>query len=234
MTIKTDNIQVGLDLVANNNFTLSVSSGSMLISAGTPDNPNTAQFKVSNTAVQIGILQSTSNVITLSTGHKLVGTDHASIYSPGTVVQIRTANSGPTKQTISSSSPVAIDGLSINFTPKLPNSVLVFDAMISTNAPHVTSFGFYRDNAPTVSTSSNNNENNMQSTLYQSITETTDAMYAWPLKYYESVAGNLSARTYTVVGTASWGGTNRSLQINNRNSNDMAAFSYFTIMEIAQ
>ena len=152
----------------------------------------------------------------------------------GTVVQVQTATSGPARQIISSTSPVAVTGLSISFTPKYSNSKIVIMGQISTNACHVASFGIFKDGAATVSTSgqTNNNEPNMQITSYIG-TSTTDYILSLPIMHSET-SGSTTARTYAIYGTSGWSGSTYSLQINNRNSNDMASFSYMTIMEVAQ
>ena len=105
---------------------------------------------------------------------------------------------------------------------------------ISTNACHVASFGVFKNGAATVSTSgqTNNNEPNMQITSYIG-TSTTDYILSLPIMHSET-SGSTTARTYAIYGTSGWSGSTYSLQINNRNSNDMASFSYMTIMEVAQ
>ena len=157
---------------------------------------------------------------------------------PGAVLQMQAARSGPAGQTISSTSPTLITGLSISFTPKKVGSLLVFNALISSSHTHVTSFGIFKDGASTVSTSgyTNDNEANMQATSYfppLSSDTRTDVIRQTSLMHYETV-DSLTARTYGVYATAGWAGTTYSLYINNRSNGDMANFSYLTIMEIAQ
>lgn len=156
------------------------------------------------------------------------------IDAPGTVVQVKTAMSGPIRQTITSTSPVAITGLSINFTPKYADSLILIDAQISTSATHVASFGIFKDGSATVSTSgeTNTNEPNMQTTWYIG-TSSPDYMQTIPVKHFE-ISSNTTARTYAVYATSGWAGVAYSLYINNRQNNDMAAFSVMTVTEIAQ
>ena len=157
---------------------------------------------------------------------------------PGAVLQVQAARSGPASQTISSTSPTLITGLSISFTPKKIGSILIFNAQVSSSFTHVTSFGIFKDGVSTVSTSgyTNTNEANMQVTSYYEKPNNdarTDFINQTAFMHYETV-DSLTTRTYGVYATAGWAGTTYNLYINNRSGGDMASFSYLTIMEIAQ
>lgn len=158
----------------------------------------------------------------------------ASMYAPGSIVQMQFARSGPTKQTISSATPTAVTGLSVSITPKSASSIIFIQCNISTNAPYVSSFGVFKDGAKTVSTTgfTNNNEDGMQFTLYSGQT-TVNHLYYLPLMHYET-AGSTTARTYQVYATSAWTGGVYNLTINDRADTDMASFSYMTVMEVAQ
>lgn len=176
----------------------------------------------------------TGNVV-VPTGNKIVGTDVGSVYAPGSVIQVAYASSGPARQTISSGTPVAITGLSVEFTPKFANSLIVINAQISSNLVHVSSFGVFQDGVSVVSTSgqSNSNEPNMNVTTYIG-SSSAGEMWCIPIIWGGS-AGSTTPRTYDIRGTARWAdGTIYALQINNRDSNDMASFSAMTVTEIAQ
>ena len=165
-------------------------------------------------------------------------TGNSLVSYPGAVLQVQAARSGPARQDIASTSPTLITGLSISFTPKKVGSLLIFNAQISSSNTHVCSFGIFKDGVGTVSTSgqTNDNEANMQVTSYYAKSSNdarTDVIHQTSLMHYETV-DSLATRTYGVYGTAGWGGTTYTLCINNRSNNDMASFSYFTIMEIAQ
>lgn len=176
--------------------------------------------------------------LTISGSGSLTTSGSSLVSYPGAVLQVQAARSGPARQTINSTSPTLITGLSIAFTPKKVGSLLIFNCQISSSLTHVTSFAIFKDGAATVSTSgqTNTNEANMQVTSYHAVYPTdtnNDVIWQTAMMHYETV-DNLTTRTYGVYGTAAWGGTTYNLHINNRNSNDMASFSYFTIMEIAQ
>jgi hypothetical protein len=156
------------------------------------------------------------------------------LYAKGHAVQTKTATSGPARQSITSLTPVAVDGLTISFTPLNANSRIVVKAQISTSATSVSAFAVYKNGVATVSTAgvTNSTAINMQFTSYIGA-DSNDYMLSYPLIWSE-VAGSTVARTYQIYAMSAFGGGVRTLHINNRNSNDMAAFSHMTVMEIAQ
>lgn len=151
----------------------------------------------------------------------------------GTIIQVQTAESGPAKQTISSLTPVAITGLSINFTPRNSTSKIMIQVYLNANHVHVASYGIFEDGSPTYSTSgqTNTNEANMDFTHYSGSTS-NDYMFGTTFHTVLD-ASSTTTRTYQVYGTSGWGGTLYSLQINNRASNNMASVSRMIIYEIA-
>lgn len=71
-----------------------------------------------------------SNLITIPTGHAIAGTDDASIYSPGTVIQtVQTVKTDTFTST--SSTPVDVTGLAVNIIPKFSNSQILINYHIS-------------------------------------------------------------------------------------------------------
>jgi hypothetical protein len=164
----------------------------------------------------------------------MVGTEMGSVYAPGQVIQVQNSISGPVRYTFSSLTPQVIPGLSIAFTPKLATSTILIMVSVSGTQTHVNGYGIYKDGVATVSTAgqTNNNEPNFQATQYLG-TNTTDWIYQVPLMHYET-SGSTTPRTYAVYVTSGWAGTTYTTYVNNRASNDMASFSYITIMEIAQ
>jgi hypothetical protein len=177
---------------------------------------------------QLKGLLANNNVITVPSGHQ--------IYAPGSVVQVQVVRSGPTSQTISSQTPVAINGLSISFTPKFATSRILIQAQISTSATYVSSFGVFKDGLATVSTTgvNNSNEPNMQITTYfVGASSTPDALYSIPVVHFET-ALSTTARTYDVRATSGFSGVTYDLRINNRGDGIMSSFSHMVVTEIAQ
>jgi len=159
--------------------------------------------------------------------------NHARMPS-GTVLQVQTVRTGPSMQTISSLTPVALTGMSISFTPRFATSKIVIQAQISTSATYVASFAIYKGSSKTVSTSgaTNRNEPDTNVTTYFGGSSGPDFMYSIPIIHLED-AVDTSARTYSIRATSGWSGVLYDLRINNRGGNDMASFSVMTIMEIA-
>jgi hypothetical protein len=172
--------------------------------------------------------------ISVPTGNVLRGTDLGSVYAPGSVIQAFNSVSGPVRYTFASLTPQVIPGLSITFTPLFANSIILVQASVSGSQTHVNSYGVFRNGATTVSTAgqTNLNEPDMQVTQYLG-TATTENIYQVPVMHFETAANTVS-RTYAIYVTSGWSGTTYSTFVNNRNSNDMASFSYMTVMEIAQ
>lgn len=173
----------------------------------------------------------TLNNLTAAAGTGVI-TSTNNIIAPGRVIQQQAVTAGPARQTITSNTPVAITGLSIDFTPLSATSQILIMANISGNMPWVTSLGIYKNGSPTVDTTgyTNSYQTNMQVTNYSYWTTSTDYMWQIPVYHFET-AGSTTMRTYAVYGRAS---TSYALYINNRASNDMASFSFMTIMEIGQ
>jgi hypothetical protein len=147
------------------------------------------------------------------------------------VVNFATAISGPASQTISSTTPVTITGLSVNYTPAGANTTIFIFANISHTLSNVVSFGIFKDGVATVSTAgaSNLNEPNMQATYY--LGNNAGLIVNSHLMHYET-AGSTVPRTYDIRATAAYNGTITALYINNRSTPDMACFSHMVIMEI--
>lgn len=173
--------------------------------------------------------------ITTPTGSGLITVPSDNLlYAPGTVLQVASTSSGPTRQTISSTVAVAIDGLSILFTPRFDTSRIVVQAQISTTATYVASFAVFRNGVNTTSTAgfTNSEEANMNFTTYTG-PNSADVLYCFPMLWSE-LAVTTAARTYQIYGSSAWAGTATTMYINNRASNDMASFSHMIVTEIAQ
>lgn len=151
------------------------------------------------------------------------------------IVQSEIVSAGPLRQTISSASPIIVTGLSINFTPISSTSKIIVKAILNTTNTYVCNWSIYKNGLPTVSTSGYTNNSSATSdanctTYHGTGTTITDRMWAIPLLWSET-SGSTSARTYDIRAQSRWQGTVYTLYINNRGSNDMAAFSYLKVME---
>lgn len=152
--------------------------------------------------------------------------------SHSNIVQMQFARCGPARQTISGTVPQTITGLSIDFTPRFADSLILLEAIYTNTFTYVNTHGFYQNGSPIASTSgfSNNSSPNQQQTIYFNSTR-TDRIY--PVHIIDSTsAGSTTQRTYDVRCLSRWSGTSYTSYVNNRNSNDMASFGHFTVTEI--
>lgn len=150
----------------------------------------------------------------------------------GQLIQTAFARTGPTRQTINSLVPVAITGLSISFTPLNPTSTIFITAFVTHTDTYVNSLAIYKNANPTVSTAgfTNTSAPDSQLTQYQSNETTGIYLVTTRVSAYD-VAGTTTARTYATYAVSEWAGVAYPLYINDRNTSDLASFSYMTIFE---
>ena len=159
-------------------------------------------------------------------------TPNGSPLGVGQLIQTAFARTGPTRQTINSLVPVAVTDLSIVFTPLSPSSTIFITGYICHSDTYVHSFSIYKDGNPTVSTTgfTNNSAPNSQATQNVILDTVPQYMITTRVTAYD-VAGTTAPRTYAVYGVSEWSGVAYTLYINDRNSSDMASFSYMQIFE---
>ena len=150
----------------------------------------------------------------------------------GEVVQAKFASTPPDRYLIRNNNLVQIPNLEVSIAPTHTNSKIVLMAMITGNARHVTSFGFFRD-GNLITSGLNGNSNVSSGSVATTYTgdDTSDHMYSWPVHYHDT-PGTTNAVTYTVGASASWGGSIRDLYINDRSSNDMRSVSTLLALEV--
>ena len=150
----------------------------------------------------------------------------------GEVVQAKFASTPPNRYLIRDNNLTQIPDLEVSIAPTHTNSKIVLMAMITGNARHVTSFGFFRD-GNLITSGLNGNTNVSSGSVATTYTgdDTDDHMYSWPVNYHDT-PGTTNAVTYTVGASASWGGSIRDLYINDRGSNDMRSVSTLLAIEV--
>mgnify|MGYP003322696882 FL=1 len=152
----------------------------------------------------------------------------------GEVVQAKFSSTPPNRYLIQSNELAQIPNLEVSIAPTHTNSKIVLIAMITSNARHVTSFGFFRDgNLLTSGLHSGNNDNVSSGSVVTSYHGDDDGgrMKSTPVHYHDT-PGTTNAVTYTVGASASWGGSTRDLYINDRDSNDMRSVSTLLALEV--
>lgn len=181
-------------------------------------------------SVSVSTLKGDSNgTIAIHTGHKL--------YAPGSVVQVVTATSGFVNQTISSTSPVALSGLSVAITPKFSNSKILIEGVVTASWTYVASLHIYKNGSDMIGNHGGNNQSGGATALWTRWNSAQDlsSNQVWPLPviYWDS-PGTTSPITYDFRANSGWSGGSNSFYLNNRDNLDMLGSSYIKLTEVAQ
>ena len=150
----------------------------------------------------------------------------------GQIMQMRYSHTPPTRYLINSSNLSPIPNLEVTIQPSHTDSKILLMAMINSDARHVSSFGFLRNNSVLTSNLSGNTNvgSGSVSTTYHG-TDDNDDMKNVFIQYMD-MPNTTNPLTYSVGASASWSGGNRNLYINDRDSNDMRSISSLTAYEI--
>lgn len=153
-------------------------------------------------------------------------------FGTGQLIQSAFARVGPTRQTINSLVPLAITGLSISFTPLSPTSTILIAGYVCHSDTYVNNFTVYKGSASMVSTTGFNNLGAPDSLITQIRTADTVGAYLMTTRVTAyDIAGTTAARTYAIYANSEWNGTAYPLYVNDRNTSNMASFSYMHIFE---
>ena len=150
----------------------------------------------------------------------------------GQIMQMRYSQTPPTRYLINSSNLSPIPNLEVTIQPSHTDSKILLCAMINSDARHVSSFGFLRNNSVLTSNLSGNTNvgSGSVSTTYHG-TDDNDDMKNVFIQYMD-MPNTTNPLTYSVGASASWSGGNRNLYINDRGSNDMRSICSLTAYEI--
>ena len=150
----------------------------------------------------------------------------------GQIMQMRYAQTPPDRYLINSSNLSPIPNLEVTIQPSHTDSKILLCAMINSDARHVSSFGFLRNNGVLTSNLSGNTNvsSGSVSTTYHG-TDDNDDMKNVFIQYMD-MPNTTNPLIYSVGASASWSGGNRNLYINDRGSNDMRSICSLTAYEI--
>lgn len=159
-------------------------------------------------------------------------------YQPGSVVQVITATSGFTNQSFTSSTPVALTGLSATITPKFSNSKILIEGVVTASWTYVASIHVYKNGSDMIAAHGGNSQSSGTTALWTKYWPwTTDTapgqVTPLPVLYWDS-PGTTSSITYDFRANAGWAGGSNVFYLNNRDSQDMLGSSYIKITEVAQ
>lgn len=150
----------------------------------------------------------------------------------GQIMQMRYAQTPASRYLIQSQDLSPIPNLEVTIQPSHTNSKVLLVAMINSNARHVTSFGFLRNNG--ILTSGLSGNTNVGSGSVATTYHDRDAggdMFNCVIQMMD-MPNTTNPCTYSVGVSASWGGSVRDLYINDRDSNDMRSISSLAAYEI--
>ena len=153
-------------------------------------------------------------------------------------IQTLYATSGATNQSIASSTPVQLTGMSVTITPKFSNSLIVIQGMVTASWTYVASLTIYRNGAPLIANHGGNSQTGTGPyalfTFYdQGISSGSSSITPLPVLYVDT-PGTTGAVTYSFYANAGWSGGTNTFYFNNRDSNDMLSTSWMTVSEIKQ
>ncbi len=212
----------------------------MVIGNGTISGANTFSGNVSfgnnlNVAGALGVTGAITGASTLTSANK--GITNNSLPA-GTILQMKSVNSGFVNQTINSTTPVALTNMSVSITPFFTNSKIVIQASISASWTYVCSVHIYRNGSDIVAPHGGNNQTGGGTAVWTKYfpytTDTsTDTVFTSPV-LYEDTPGVSSALTYAIYANSGWNGGSNAFYFNNRAALDMLGCSHMTVWEIAQ
>ena len=150
----------------------------------------------------------------------------------GQVMQVRYSQTPANRYLLRSQNLTPIPDLEVTIQPSHTNSKILLMAMINSNARHVTSFGFLRNNGIITNGLSGNTNvgSGSVATTYHN-RDTGGDMFNCFIQYMD-MPNTQNPTTYSVGASASWSGGTRDLYINDRDSNDMRSISSLIAMEV--
>ena len=176
---------------------------------------------------------SNGNTVTVENGAQwfILGGEDNDV-GEGQIMQMRYSQTPATRYLIQAQNLSPIPNLEVTIQPSHTNSKILLMAMINSNARHVTSFGFLRNNGTLTSGLSGNTNvgSGSVATTYHN-RDTGGDMFNTMIQYMD-MPNTTNPCTYSVGVSASWGGGTRDLYINDRDSNDMRSISSLAAYEI--
>jgi hypothetical protein len=148
----------------------------------------------------------------------------------GKVLNVWYASAGTATQTISSTVPVAINGLSITVKPASVNSRFLIMAVVNGSLSHVCSSFVFRNGYAVLSHGGNTSIGGANVTSYVTAENRADLMRAHTINYLDAPA-TTAAVTYDIRHASAWSGAATTTYVNNRSTVDMACPSVLTIIE---
>jgi len=150
----------------------------------------------------------------------------------GQVMQLRYAQTPGTRYLIRSQNLTAIPNLEVTIQPSHTNSKILLMAMINSNATHVNTLGFLRNNSILTDGLPSNSNVSSGSVMTRYEGDSTESHMRNSFIMYMDHPNTTNPLTYTVGASSSWSGSLYNLYINDRSSNDMRCISNLIAVEI--
>ena len=150
----------------------------------------------------------------------------------GQVMQLRYAQTPATRYLIRSQNLTAIPNLEVTIQPSHTNSKILLMAMINSNATHVNTLGFLRNNSILTDGLPSNSNVSSGSVMTRYEGDSTESHMRNSFIMYMDHPNTTNPLTYTVGASSSWSGSLYNLYINDRSSNDMRCISNLIAVEI--
>ena len=150
----------------------------------------------------------------------------------GQVMQLRYAQTPATRYLIRSQNLTAIPNLEVTIQPSHTNSKILLMAMVNSNAVHVNTLGFLRNNSILTDGLPSNSNVSSGSVMTRYEGDSTESHMRNSFMMYMDHPNTTNPLTYTVGASSSWGGSLYNLYINDRSSNDMRCISNLIAVEI--
>ena len=157
----------------------------------------------------------------------------------GNIIQIQTGTMGFARQTITSTLPVAVSGLSATITPTSTTSKILILAQVTSSWTYVCGCHIYRNGSELIANHGGTNQTggatayiiNYGITLSGVGDGSADKVYSQTISYLDLPLAT-TPQTYQIYMNSGWNGGSNALYINDRASQDMLGTSYITLMEI--
>jgi hypothetical protein len=150
----------------------------------------------------------------------------------GQIMQVRYAQTPATRYLIRSANLTAIPNLEVTIQPSHTSSKILLMAMINSNAIHVNSNGFLRNNSILTDGLPSNSNISSGSLMTRYEGDSTESHMRNSFLMYMDHPNTTNPLTYTVGASSSWSGSSYNLYINDRNSNDMRCVSTLIAVEV--
>ena len=159
-----------------------------------------------------------------------------------TIIQSVFATSGSTYQTITSTTPVLLSGMSVSITPKFATSKIVVSAMVTASWTYVCSLHIYKNGVDLIPSHGSNTQTGGDTALFTHYNGPADTSTAGQYNYcapfpvlFVDTPNTTNAITYDLRANSGWSGGTATFYFNGRGATaDMLSSSWMMVQEVRQ